>query len=72
MTLMTDTDRPTAVFLDRDGTINRDVEYLGDPEQVELLPGAAAAIRRLNDANIPVVIVTNQSGIARGFFTEDD
>jgi len=69
---MTDTDRPTAVFLDRDGTINRDVEYLGDPEQVELLPGAAAAIRRLNDANVPVVIVTNQSGIARGFFTEDD
>ena len=64
---MTDTALPTAVFLDRDGTINRDVEYLGDPAQVELLPGAAAAIRRLNDANIPVVIVTNQSVIARGF-----
>lgn len=66
------TNAPTVVFLDRDGTINRDVEYLGRPEQVELLPGAAAAIRRLNDANVPVVIVTNQSGIARGFFGEDD
>lgn len=69
---MTDPALPTAVFLDRDGTINRDVEYLGQPDQVELLPGAAAAIRRLNDANVPVVIVTNQSGIARGLFTEDD
>jgi histidinol-phosphate phosphatase family protein len=63
---------PTVAFLDRDGTINRDVEYLGDPAQVELLPGAADAIRRLNDSNVPVVIVTNQSGIARGYFTEHD
>lgn len=69
---MTETARPTVVFLDRDGTINLDVEYLGNPDQVELLPGAAAAIRRLNDASIPVVIVTNQSGIARGFFSQDD
>lgn len=69
---MTERPRPTVVFLDRDGTINRDVEYLGRPDQVELLPGAAAAIRRLNDANVPVVIVTNQSGIARGFFSEHD
>ena len=69
---MTETARPSVVFLDRDGTINLDVEYLGNPDQVELLPGAAAAIRRLNDASIPVVIVTNQSGIARGFFSQDD
>jgi D-glycero-D-manno-heptose 1,7-bisphosphate phosphatase len=61
-----------AVFLDRDGTIIRDAEYLRDPEQVELLPGAANAIKRLNDAGWPVVVVTNQSGIARGLLTEQD
>lgn len=58
-----------AVFLDRDGTIIRDVHYISAPHQVELLPGAAAAIRRLNSADIPVIVVTNQSGIARGRFT---
>jgi D-glycero-D-manno-heptose 1,7-bisphosphate phosphatase len=61
-----------AAFLDRDGTIIRDVHYPGDPEQVELLPGAAAAIRRLRDAGFLVVVVTNQSGIARGMYTHDD
>lgn len=61
-----------AVFLDRDGTIIRDAEYLRDPEQVELLPGAAHAIKRLNDAGWPVIVVTNQSGIARGLLTEQD
>jgi histidinol-phosphate phosphatase family protein len=61
-----------AAFLDRDGTIIRDTEYLRDPEQVELLPGAAVAIRRLNDAGWPVIVVTNQSGIARGLLTEQD
>lgn len=63
---------PTTVFLDRDGTIIRDVSYLSRPEDVELLPGAAHAIARLNDAEIPVIVVTNQSGIARGRFTVDD
>jgi histidinol-phosphate phosphatase family protein len=61
-----------AVFLDRDGTIIRDTEYLRDPDQVELLPGAAQAIKRLNDAGWPVIVVTNQSGIARGLLTEQD
>jgi D-glycero-D-manno-heptose 1,7-bisphosphate phosphatase len=61
-----------AAFLDRDGTIIRDTEYLRDPEQVELLPGAALAIKRLNDAGWPVIVVTNQSGIARGLLTEQD
>ena len=60
-----------AAFLDRDGTIIEDRHYPGDPEEVRLLPGAAAAIRRLNDASIPVIVVTNQSGIARGLITED-
>jgi histidinol-phosphate phosphatase family protein len=63
--------RPAA-FLDRDGTIIRDTEYLRDPDQVELLPGAALAIKRLNDAGWPVIVVTNQSGIARGLLTEQD
>jgi D-glycero-D-manno-heptose 1,7-bisphosphate phosphatase len=57
-----------AVFLDRDGTVIRDAHYIGDPSRVELLPGAAAAVRRLNEAKVPVVVVTNQSGIARGLF----
>lgn len=61
-----------AVFLDRDGTINRDTRYVGRPEDVELLPGAADAIRRLNAARIPVVVITNQSGIARRQFAESD
>jgi histidinol-phosphate phosphatase family protein len=58
-----------AAFLDRDGTIIRDAAYVRDPALVELLPGAAAAIRRLNDQHIPVIVVTNQSGIARGLLT---
>ena len=59
-----------AVFLDRDGTIIRDAHYLSAPAQVELLPGAAGAIRRLNEAGWRTVVVTNQSGIARGRITE--
>jgi len=65
------TARPAA-FLDRDGTIIRDAAYVRDPADVELLPGAAAAIRRLNDADIAVIVVTNQSGIARGLLNRDD
>ncbi len=61
-----------AVFLDRDGTIVEDPGFLHEPDKVKLLPGAAAAIRRLNDAGYRVIIVTNQSGIARGRFTVAD
>lgn len=61
--------RPAA-YLDRDGTINVDTDHVRDPDTVTLIPGAAAAIRRLNGAGVPVVIVTNQGGIARGIFTE--
>lgn len=61
-----------AVFLDRDGTVIVDRHYLGDPAGVELIPGAAEAIRTLNGAGITVLLVTNQSGIGRGFFTEGD
>jgi len=55
-----------AVFLDRDGTIVEDPGFLHEPGKVRLLPGAAQAIRRLNDSGRLVVVVTNQSGIARG------
>ena len=57
-----------AVFLDRDGTLNEEVGYLSRPEDLRLLPGAAAAVARLNARGIPVVIVTNQSGIGRGYY----
>jgi histidinol-phosphate phosphatase family protein len=61
-----------AAFVDRDGTIIVDAHYISRPEQVRLVPGAAEALRRLNDAGVPVVVVTNQSGIARGTITEAD
>ena len=61
-----------AVFLDRDGTINEETGYLSDPGQVTLLPGAAEALVRLEKAGFRLVVVTNQSGIARGYFTEAD
>ncbi len=61
--------RPAA-FLDRDGTLMFDVAYAADPAQVALIPGASAAVRRLNEAGVPVVVITNQSGIARGMVTE--
>lgn len=61
-----------AVFLDRDGTIIRDLHFLGKPDHLELLPGAAGAIARLNRAGWPVIVATNQSGIARGYFAMAD
>lgn len=59
-----------AVFLDRDGTLIKEKGYLHDPAELELEEGAAEAVRRLNHAGWPVVLVTNQSGIARGLFDE--
>jgi len=60
-----------AVFLDRDGTVVEEVGYLHDPQQVVLIGGAAEAIRLLNKAAVPVVLVVNQAGIGRGYYTED-
>jgi histidinol-phosphate phosphatase family protein len=57
---------PAAVLVDRDGTIVKDVPYNGDPDRVEPMPGAAAALRRLRAAGIPIAVITNQSGIGRG------
>jgi D-glycero-D-manno-heptose 1,7-bisphosphate phosphatase len=59
-----------AVFVDRDGTIIEEVGYLDRPERVELYPWSIDAIRALNRADVRVVLVSNQSGVARGFFTE--
>ena len=59
-----------AVFLDRDGTIIEEVGYLDRPERVEFFPWTIDAIRVLNQAGLAVVLVSNQSGIARGFFTD--
>jgi D-glycero-D-manno-heptose 1,7-bisphosphate phosphatase len=61
-----------ALFLDRDGTLIVEKNYLRDPAQVELLPGVPAALRRLQDAGFKLVLVTNQSGIGRGYFTVKD
>lgn len=60
-----------AVFLDRDGTIIEERGFLSDPEQVRLLPGAGAAIRAINNEGWLAIIVSNQSGVGRGFFAAD-
>ena len=65
-------DRRPGAFLDRDGTIIVDVDHVRRAEDVSLIPGAAEAIAALNGAGIPVIVVTNQSGIARGLFTEKE
>ena len=61
-----------AVFLDRDGTIIQDKGYLRDPEQVIILPGAGLALKRLQDEELKLFIVSNQSGVGRGLFTMTD
>lgn len=58
-----------AVFLDRDGTLNREVGYIGDPDRLELLPGVGAALARLAGAGHLLVVVTNQSAVGRGVYT---
>jgi D-glycero-D-manno-heptose 1,7-bisphosphate phosphatase len=64
--------RNRAVFLDRDGTINVEVNYLSRVEDFQLLPRVAAAIRALNQHAWCVIVITNQSGVARGYYTETD
>jgi D-glycero-D-manno-heptose 1,7-bisphosphate phosphatase len=59
------------VFIDRDGTLTDEVGYVNHPRRIRLLPRSAEAIRRLNTAGIPAVLVTNQAGLARGYFSAE-
>jgi D-glycero-D-manno-heptose 1,7-bisphosphate phosphatase len=60
-----------AVFLDRDGTVMEDSNYVGDIERVLVIPGAPAALKQLQDAGYKLFIITNQSGVGRGYFTRE-
>ena len=62
--------RRRAIFLDRDGTLNEEVDYLRSMDQFRLYPFAAQAVRRINDAGWLAIVITNQSGVARGYLTE--
>jgi D,D-heptose 1,7-bisphosphate phosphatase len=61
-----------AVFVDRDGTINIDGPYLSDPEKFQMYPGVGEGAKILKDHGFKIIIITNQSGIGRGYFTEND
>lgn len=62
----------SVIFLDRDGTINKDLGYLRDPNQVRILPGVVDALSLLQEKGWPLVIITNQSGIGRGYYELHD
>ena len=61
-----------AIFLDRDGTINVDFGYVYKPQELELLPGVAEALRIFQELGYLLIVITNQSGIGRGYFTPED
>ena len=60
------------VFLDRDGTLNEEVNYLHKTGDMKLLPGVPQALKKLKDAGYKLIVVTNQAGVARGYYTEED
>src|SRR5712691_3615652 len=61
-----------AVFLDRDGTLMREVNYCSDPKQVEIFPGVPEALLRLKTGGYKLIVISNQAGIGRGYFTEKE
>jgi D-glycero-D-manno-heptose 1,7-bisphosphate phosphatase len=67
---MTPNDWTPAVFLDRDGTLMREVNYCSDPKQVEIFPGVPEALLRLKAAGYKLIVISNQAGIGRAYFTE--
>ena len=69
---MSNAQRPVMVIFDRDGVLNVDHGYAYDPAKLEWIPGARAAVKRVNEAGAVAVIATNQSGIGRGYYTEAD
>src|SRR5258706_15974332 len=69
--LMTVTTTNRAVFLDRDGTIMEDANYVGDVRRVVLIPSAPGALKRLANAGYRLLVVTNQSGVGRGYFSHE-
>lgn len=69
---MSNARRPLMVIFDRDGVLNVDHGYAYDPARLEWIPGAKAAVKRVNEAGVLAVIATNQSGIGRGYYTEAD
>jgi D-glycero-D-manno-heptose 1,7-bisphosphate phosphatase len=62
----------SAIFIDRDGTINEDSGYISTPDDLIIYPFAAEAVRLINESNLKAIVITNQSGIARGIYTEAD
>ncbi|MBL8830274.1 MAG: HAD family hydrolase [Planctomycetaceae bacterium] len=63
--------RPSAILLDRDGTLIAERNYLADPAQVELLPNAVAGLLKMQQWGCPLIVITNQSGLGRGYFTQN-
>jgi len=61
----------SAIFIDRDGTLNEDIGYVSSPDQLTLYPWAAEAVRLINKTELKAIVITNQSGIARGIYTEE-
>ena len=66
-----ETNKKPAVFLDRDGTIIEEIGFIDDPNKVVPISNAVEAVKRLNDAGYSVIVISNQSGVARGYFSED-
>lgn len=64
------TEQKPVVFLDRDGTLNEEVGYIRDLKDLRLIAGAGAAVRKLNDAGVAAILITNQTGAARGYYAE--